>query len=137
MSAMARLAGPEDLLALGQMDRHVSGDDLAELISAGRVMVVEVEGLLVGCLRWSLFWDEVPFINLLWILPDWRGRGIGRALVEAWETSQSAAGHTLVLTSTVSAEPAQHFYRRLGYADSGVLLLPDEAAELFFRKTVG
>jgi len=40
----------------------------------------------------------------------------------------------MVLTSTVSAETAQHLYRRLGYVDSGALLLPDEPAELLLRK---
>jgi ribosomal protein S18 acetylase RimI-like enzyme len=55
-------------------------------------------------------------------------------LVDAWERSQLVAGHTIVLSSTVSAETAQHLYRRLGYVDSGVLLLPDEPAELLLRK---
>ena len=99
-------------------------------------MVVEVDGDVVGCLRWGLFWDQVPFMNLLWVLPDWRGQGIGTTLVDAWERSQFAAGHTLVLTSTLSAETAQHFYRRLGYVDSGALLLPDEPAELILRKSL-
>ncbi len=82
----------------------------------------------------GLFWDEVPFMNFLWVLADWRGQGVGTTLVDAWERSQRAAGHRLVLTSTVSAETAQHFYRRLGYVDSGALFLPDEPAELLFRK---
>jgi ribosomal protein S18 acetylase RimI-like enzyme len=48
----------------------------------------------------------------------------------------------MVLTSTVSAETAQHLYRRLGYrrlgyVDSGALLLPDEPAELLLRKPLG
>jgi N-acetylglutamate synthase-like GNAT family acetyltransferase len=89
-------------------------------------MVVEVDGVAVGFLRWGLFWDQVPFMNLLWVLPDWRGKGVGTTLVHAWEKSQLAAGHSLVLTSTVSAETSQHLYRRLGYVDSGALLLPDE-----------
>jgi hypothetical protein len=37
----------------------------------------------------------------------------------------------------VSAESAQHFYRKLGYVDSGALLLPDEPAELLLRKDLG
>jgi hypothetical protein len=55
-------------------------------------------------------------------------------LIEAWEKSQLAVGHIMVLTSTVSAEGAQHFYRRLGYVYSGALLLPGKAAELILRK---
>jgi ribosomal protein S18 acetylase RimI-like enzyme len=97
-------------------------------------MVAEVDGSVVGCLRWGLFWDQVPFMNLLWVVPKQRGRGVGTALVTAWETSQQAHGHTFVLTSTVSAEDAQHFYRRRGHIDSGSLLLPDEPPEPVLRK---
>jgi GNAT superfamily N-acetyltransferase len=68
-------------------------------------------------------------MNLLWFLPDRRGQGAGTALVGAWERSQLAAGHALVLTSTMADERWQHLYRRLGHVDSGVLLLPDEPAE--------
>jgi hypothetical protein len=40
------------------------------------------------------------------------------------------------MTSTVSAESAQHFYRRLGYRDAGCLFLPGESAEILFIKQV-
>ena len=136
MSVTTRLASTSDLPFLGKVERHVSPDVLADLVSAGRVMVVEVDGVAVGFLRWGLFWDQVPFMNLLWVLPDWRGKGVGTTLVHAWEKSQLAAGHSLVLTSTVSAETSQHLYRRLGYVDSGALLLPDEPAELILRKSL-
>jgi len=134
MSSTTRLATSSDLPFLGEVDGRVSPEVLTDVVSAGRVMVVEVDGLPVGFLRWGLFWDQVPFMNLLWVLPDWRGQGIGTALVNAWEKSQLVAGHSMVLTSTVSAETAQHLYRRLGYIDSGALLLPDEPAELLLRK---
>lgn len=134
MSVTTRLASSSDLPFLGEVDRHVSPDVLTDVVSAERVMVVEVDGVAVGFLRWGLFWDQVPFMNLLWVLPDWRGQGVGTALVDAWEKSQLVAGHSMVLTSTVSAETAQHLYRRLGYVDSGALLLPDEPAELLLRK---
>ena len=134
MSVATRIATDGDLPFLRAVDGHVSHLVLADLVSLGRVMVAEVDGVLVGCLRWGMFWDEVPFMNFLWVVAEQRGQGVGTTLVEAWEDSQIAAGHTMVLTSTVSAETAQHFYRRLGYVDSGALLLPDEATELILRK---
>lgn len=134
MSVTTRAANTSDLPFLGEVDTHVFPDNLAGLVSAGRVMVVEVDGDVAGFLRWGLFWDQVPFMNLLWILPDRRGQGAGTALVEAWERDQLAAGHHLVLTSTMSNERSQHLYRRLGYVDSGALILPGEPAELILRK---
>lgn len=47
---------------------------------------------------------------------------------------QLADGHDLVLTSTMSNERSQHLFRRLGYVDTGALLLPDEPAEIILRK---
>ena len=136
MSVTTRMAYDSDLPFLGEVDRHVSHQDLADLVSLGRVMVAEVDGVAVGSLRWGMFWDQVPFMNLLWVVPEQRGQGIGTTLIEAWEKFHVALGHTLVLTSTSAAERAQHLYRRLGYVDSGSLLLPDEPTEIILRKTL-
>jgi GNAT superfamily N-acetyltransferase len=93
VSVTTNVASSADLPFLGDVDTHVSADTLADLVSMRRVMVVAADGDAVGFLRWGLFWDQIPFMNLLWVLPDWRGRGVGTTLVEAWETSQLAAGH--------------------------------------------
>lgn len=45
-------------------------------------------------------------------------------------------GFKLVMTSTLANEDAQHFYRKLGYKDSGCLLLEDEPIEILFTKTL-
>ena len=136
MTATTRLAREADLPFLCASDQHVARAGLAALVSAGRVLVAEVDGVLTGLLRWGLFWDEVPFMNLLWVVPQWRGRGIGTGLVRAWEESCRTSGQPFVLTSTSSAERAQHLYRRLGYVDSGSLLLPGEPLELVLRKSL-
>ena len=70
MSVTTSVASTADLPFLGDVDTHVSPDTLADLVSIGRVMVVEVDGDAVGFLRWGLFWDQIPFMNLLWVLPD-------------------------------------------------------------------
>lgn len=136
MNATTRLAREPDLPFLEAADRHVSSADLAHLVPAGRVMVAEVNSEICGLLRWGLFWDEIPFMNLLWVAPERRGHGIGATLIQAWENGHRAAGHEFVLTSTSSAERAQHLYRRLGYVDSGSLLLPGEPTELILRKSL-
>ena len=83
MSGPTRLASSWDLALLGEVDRRISSDLLSDVVSAERVMVVEVDGVAVGFLRWGLFWDRVPFMNLLWVLPEWRGQGVGTAWVDA------------------------------------------------------
>ncbi len=134
MDVSTRMASNSDLPFLFEADRHLSREVQTQLVSLGRVMVAEVDGVAVGLLRWGLFWDQVPFMNLLWVVSERRGQGVGTSLIRTWEKSQAAAGHAFVLTSTVAAETAQHLYRRLGYVDTGALLLPDEPTELILRK---
>ncbi len=55
-------------------------------------------------------------------------------MIYYWETLMRQYGYTLVMTSTLSNETAQHFYRKLDYIDSGALLLPGEALEIIFIK---
>ena len=123
-----------DLDWLAANDRHIARSVLEESIRQGRVLIAEAEGEPVGWLRWNLFWDNTPFMNLLYLLEDHREKGLGRALVTRWEADMAAAGHQRLMTSTQSNESAQHFYRKLGYRDAGALLLPDEPAELLLLK---
>ena len=134
-----RVAGHDDLAFLGARDAHVSADELAAVVDRGRVLLLVDPKVSepLGWVRWGLFWDMVPFMNMLQVVESARGRGLGRLLVEDWEGRARDAGHALVLTSTMSDERAQHFYRHLGYHDSGALQLPGEAPELLFRKDLG
>ena len=125
-----RLAAPGDLPALQRLDRLIPVQRLAECVAQGRVFVAEEEGRVCGLLRWSDFWDEHPFMNLLYVEEACRGRGAGRQLVSGWEEAMRRQGHAFVLTSTQANEYAQHFYRHLGYRDIGGFIQPGEVLEL-------
>ena len=73
-------------------------------------------------------------MNLLRIEEACRRRSVGKSFVLHWETMMRRAGYTRVVTSTLADEPAQHFYRKVAYIDSGALLLPSEALEIIFTK---
>ena len=55
-------------------------------------------------------------------------------MVAFWEKQMKTKGYGLVMTSSLSNEAAQHFYRKLNYVDSGALLLPEEPLEIIFVK---
>lgn len=112
---------------------HVSDSELLESIRRGRVIVAQSQGTLAGWLRWHLFWDETPFMNMLFVLPEHRERGISRRLIERWEADCTTGGHDFVLTSTLSNEDAQHLNRHLGYVGTGCLDLPGEPREIILR----
>ncbi len=74
-----RTARPGDLPALSRLDRHIAPQELETSVRLGRVLVAEGKGGLAGWLRWNLFWDNTPFMNLLFVLDGsggaaWGGR---------------------------------------------------------------
>ena len=105
-------------------------------LDQGEVLVARKGGQVLGWLRYGFFWDELPMMNMLFVVEELRGRGIGTALVTEWEKRLRAAGHTLVLTSTLASERGQFLYRKLGYVDCGALLLPGEPLEIILRKAL-
>lgn len=131
---MIRYALPQDMKALTARDRHISPEELARSAGQKRVLVLTEEGRFAGWLRYGLFWDNTPFMNMLYLLEGFRGRGLGRELCTFWEQEMKAQGFKRVLTSTQADEQAQHFYRKLGYVDTGALLLPGEPLEILLRK---
>lgn len=124
----------KDLEQISRLDEYITKTELARLIPLKRVIVARENEELHGWLRFGLFWDSIPFMNMLFVLQDFQGKGLGRRLVEYWETDMKAQGYKRLMTSTLSNEEAQHFYRKLGYRDCGSLLLPDEPLEIMFIK---
>ena len=131
---MIRAATASDLPWLAEHDRHIGADEVSESVRRGRILLAEQDGQTIGWLRWSLFWDEIPFMNMLYLLVGFRRQGLGRVLVSRWEEDMRRQGHRRVMTSSQANEDGQHFYRRLDYQDAGALLLPGEPLEIIFIK---
>lgn len=123
-----------DMEFLMTNDSHISETELMLLIQHSRILIAEINEKAIGWLRWNLFWDNTPFMNLLYFLEDYRGVGYGKKLVLEWENILKLRGYSLVLTSSLSNESAQHFYRKLDYKDCGSLLLENEDLEIIFSK---
>ena len=106
---------------------------IGAVVSMGRVMVAE-SAATVGSLRWGLFWDTILVHEPSLRRPRPRGQSVGATLVEVGEVSL-AAGRTFV--SPLRCPPKRrHTYRRLGYVDLSVLLLPDEPTALILRESL-
>ena len=131
---MIRYAGVQDFAVLKEHDKHISESELRNIILAKRVFVMYQGDNFVGWLRFGLFWDNIPFMNMLYILDGYRGKGNGKKLVSFWEKEVEKEGYSHVLTSTQSNEQAQFFYRKIGYTECGALLLPKDPLEIFFLK---
>lgn len=129
-----RAAKLQDLEILANHDKHIAKPELETSIRLGRVYIAEEQNEFIGWLRYNLFWDSVPFLNMLYLLEDYRGKGLGRRLAEYWEARMRESGYDTVLTSTQSNEFAQHFYQKLGYAVIGGFLPENDPYELILSK---
>lgn len=129
-----RLATSADVNMLHTHDHHISRQELINSIQLNRVYIVEEEGEFLGWLRYNMFWDNTPFMNMLYVLEGSRGKGYGRQLVEQWEKAMRQLGHKVVLTSTASDEFAQHFYHKLGYTTIGGFTLENDPYEVILSK---
>lgn len=123
-----------DYETLVNNDKHISKEELRNLILSKRVLIAKQEGDLRGWLRYNLFWDNIPFMNMLYVIEGYRSQRIGQALVSMWEELMHSEGYKVVLTSSQCNEQGQFFYRKNGYVDCGSLLLKDEPLEIIFRK---
>ena len=121
-----RYADDSDLPYLIQSDSLVTEEIMKKKVSDRQVIVCMKGEARLGCMRYGLGWDMFPFLNFLIVEKDVRRKGIGRELIKFWEQEMKAKGHKLVMTSTDVDEEAQHFYRKLGYRDSGGILFPQE-----------
>ena len=101
------------------LDRHLGDEGFDRKVRDGMGYVLLKDGVPSGVLRYSLFWDNTPFCNLLYIAEACQGTGCGRALMVRWEEDMKTLGYGMVMTSTQVDESAQHFYRKLGYRDAG------------------
>jgi [ribosomal protein S18]-alanine N-acetyltransferase len=95
----------------------------AELKNAGVSFIVlarDRSGQVIGfCSYWRIY-DELH-INNLAILPDWRSRGIGTALLRRVLSEGAASGAVRALLEVRrSNTQAQRLYERFGFAVAGL-----------------
>lgn len=131
-----RLAQTNDLEILSINDKHISKHELKNLIVLNRIYIIEMNSNFIGWLRYNLFWDNTPFINMLYISEKNRNQGFGKLLVEYWENEMRVLGYDTVMTSTASDEYAQHFYMKLGYKVVGGFTPFGDPFEIILSKQI-
>ncbi len=74
-------------------------------------------------------------IRMLGVVPEARGRGIGRLIMEACEVRAAASGRTLItLNTTLRMRSAQRMYESLGYSRDDDRVFPDGFVLLSYSK---
>ncbi|MFY9397420.1 MAG: GNAT family N-acetyltransferase [Desulfomonilia bacterium] len=82
----------------------------------------EIVGLICAYIGYSLeFTGKYGRLTALVVDEKWRGRGIGKMLMEKVESSLANHGASLVvLTSSSFRKESHEFYRHIGYLDTGI-----------------
>ncbi|WP_055106796.1 GNAT family N-acetyltransferase [Paenibacillus ihumii] len=130
------LAAEKDYKYIVERDKHIPETLVAMKIKGKEIYILKDGDQEIGWMRYSYFWDSIPFMNMLRIEEAYRGNGIGKQVVLYWEGIMRQRGFTQVMTSTQSNEDAQHFYRKMGYRDAGCLLLETQPLEIILIKNL-
>lgn len=110
-----RYATLDDMDLLLSHDKHISREILERRILDKRVYIMTKSGTFMGWLRYNMFWDNTPFLNMLYILEEYRENGFGKMALDTWATHMKNLGHDTIMASTLSNERAVPFYLKNGY----------------------
>lgn len=121
----AALAGLDPWRSLGYSAAGLAAYLAREDAALNRV-ALERDGRAAAVLALRRPWLRGPYIELLAVLPEAQGAGLGHALVE-WAAAQ--AGGNLWACVSAFNQSARAFYARTGFAE--VAVLPDLVREGF------
>lgn len=132
------IARPKELTQIRRFDSHIPRERLLRAIQDGQVLSLKNDGHVLGMLRWSLFWQTIPFLDLIFLDHTTRNQGWGSEMMAHWEHQLRAMGYDYAMTSTQADETAWQFYEKLCYRQIGSFLPPDQdAPELIYGKALG
>lgn len=135
MNVSIRTATHADLRTFLKLDHHITPHRLKTVVEDGRAIIIEVDDTICGVMRYSLFWENIPFLDFIFVAPLWQKQGLGRALMTFWEERMKNCGFRFCLTSTQADETAKFFYEKLGYIKTGAFFPPEQTeAELIYQK---
>lgn len=128
-------ATEKDINFIKSRDHHLKETLIVSKIRDREIFLLQDDTKgTIGWMRYSYFWDNTPFMNMIWIEKPYRSKGLGKQIVDFWENQMQEQGFKRVMTSTQADEEAQHFYRKLDYRDAGCLLLEDQPMEIILIK---
>ncbi|MCB9813728.1 MAG: GNAT family N-acetyltransferase [Pseudomonadales bacterium] len=111
----------------------------AKSIEDGRLFVAKLGNQIIGYIRYGYLWDnEVAVLQMIRVLPEERGKGVGRELVQSVEEVLKKLGVRQLLSSTdESNDNSYKFHKSLGFKECGELdINEDQLKEVFFSKKI-
>ncbi|ALS35681.1 GNAT superfamily N-acetyltransferase [Enterococcus rotai] len=132
---MIRNATLMDLDLLAIHDTHIPQERLRLAIEENRILIIE-ENEMIGWLRFSFFWESIPFVDMLFILEPFRRKQYGTDLMHFFEREMIVQGFKELMLSTSSEEYSQHLYLKLGFKTVGGFFPTNEPYEIMMVKNL-
>ena len=136
MSAAVRLAQETDIPALQKLDPWPKEHIWRQKIASGEVMVLELDGSVVGLMRYDLLWTTVPFLGLIEIEAAHRGKGYSRMMLAFLKAHLREQGYVALLSSSQTDEPEpQRWHLHMGFSSNGIIenIMDEGVGELVYR----
>ncbi len=87
---------------------------------SGRLLLAELDGAVAGCIALRKIGPHAGEIKRMYVRPEHRGKGIGRALLDAVLDHAGLAGYTFIrLDSARFMAEAHALYRSAGFREIG------------------
>jgi len=103
----------------------------------GRLLLAQHEGKAAGCVAFYKFNDGVCEVKRMWLRPEFRGKKIGRLLMETLIEDARKLGYQSMILNTVDILTAAiSLYESLGFVKTEPYYAPGELVldyELFYK----
>lgn len=132
-----RFAVPDDLDFL-QQGSNVAAHILQRKVEWQEIVVAESNGILIGSTHLEYLWSSVPYVALIYVLPEYQRQGAGKAMLYHLEVFLRDKGYSALYSSSqVDESEPQAWHRHMGFEECGVITGINEGiGELFFRKSL-
>ena len=142
MNIIIRFATSNELELVRKIDPHSKYVDPIKIkckINSNEIILAFDNKEPVGLIKFSYFWATRPFLDLIWLKKDYRGKGVGKQLFKFLEEYLINEGYHYLMSSSEKDEIApQQWHKRQGFIPCGELTslnLPYEnIPEIFFYK---
>lgn len=138
MNVKIRFANQNDLEMAIELDLHRNKKVISNKIDMKEVIIAEVEEEIVGCLKIEYLWTHMPFISYIIVKEEFRGLGIGLALLSFLEKylRDEKEVEFLLSSSMTDATKAQKWHMKRGFKECGFISSINEegVGEVFFKK---
>ncbi len=102
-----------------------------------RYFVLECDEIPCGCVALERATPEVFYLERLAVLPEYRTRGFGRALVEhAFSNAKAAGAHRIEIGIISGQKELKEWYKHIGFTETRRAVFPHLPFEVVFMAVI-